>query len=188
MRGNWISSLLLAVLVAVLVAAPATDAWAIVALCESELALGDASGVERGILLGKHEYDPADGASHGDGSSRLGIALGEMLSDSWLSLPSGMGGAPLWPPREAPEQERPHCVIEHVSANPAHMAATSTSVLSQGTGAGSTFALAGTLLIPPQDSLQASLPPEARTILPTGPPGRLFRPPRGISPLRVVFL
>jgi len=53
------------------------------------------------------------------------------------------------------------------------------SCTSQGTGSGwSGFALASMSFYVPQFSPGASLPGEAKTVLPTGPPFELLRPPR----------
>lgn len=52
-------------------------------------------------------------------------------------------------------------------------------------GSSGGFAVPSELVIPPPAALQASLPPEARTILPAGPPWRWFRPPRTISSVLV---
>lgn len=51
------------------------------------------------------------------------------------------------------------------------------NLTSAGSGPGG-FALATDIVLPPETQLQANLSPEAKLILPTGPPYEFFRPPK----------
>ena len=95
----------------------------------------------------------------------------------------GMTGLPLMPTDEEREREaQQDCLLKMLHGSlmnaPADMSPSSNS-LSQLTGSGAGgFAAPSGKVSPPQAELQVSLPPEARMILPTGPPYRWFRPPR----------
>ncbi len=98
----------------------------------------------------------------------------------------GMTGLPLMPTDEEREREaQQDCLLKMLHGSlmnaPADMSPSSNS-LSQLTGSGAGgFAAPSDLVSPPQAELQASLPLEARMILPTGPPWRWFRPPRSFT-------
>ena len=95
----------------------------------------------------------------------------------------GMTGLPLMPTDEEREREAQkdrlltilHGSLMHA---PADMSPSSSSLSHlTGSGAGG-FAVPSDMVSPPQAELQASLPPEGRMVLSTGPPWRWFRPPR----------
>lgn len=153
------SNLILAVVALGLVFLAVPETKATVILCESELSADRGFGEELSAWI---TIDPVAVARE----SSLG----------------GMTGLPLLPTDEEREEEAQKdrmLKIAHGSlmTAPAGMSP-SPSTLSQTVSGAGGFAAPSDIISPPQAELQASLPPEGRTILPTGPPWRWFRPPR----------
>lgn len=122
-------------------------------------------------------------ASAGLGEGLAGLVKIDPVAIARETSLGGMTGLPLVPTddeREREAQKDRLLTIMHGSLMqpPADMSPSSNS-LSHLTGSGTGgFAAPSDLVSPPQAELQASLPPEARMNLPTGPPWRWFRPPR----------
>ncbi len=97
----------------------------------------------------------------------------------------GMSSLPIVPTEEERQREQQaenlFRTLRGAHMTPAGMSPSPSSPLAQAGGSSGGFAGPSELVIPPPSALQASLPPEARTILPTGPPYRWFRPPRAVS-------
>lgn len=90
----------------------------------------------------------------------------------------GMSSLPIVPTDEDRQREEQALTLHGTHMTPSAGMSPAPS-LAQSTGSSGSFAATSESVIPPPSALQASLPPEARTILPTGPPYRWFRPPRG---------
>lgn len=159
----------------------ATDARATLVLCESELSVPAEIPIAEPCrdFLGADPSCRAD-IFHKDLAARLRIDLSEIVGDSWLFWPPGAAGLPSEPAgderRREDERDRQERLLEVPRDAASSMSPSPT--LAQGSSSGPSSALPGNLVPPPQSAIQAALPPEARTILPTGPPWYWFRPPR----------
>ncbi len=149
MGKHWTRTIL-AVLAATLVAFATVDARAAVVFSQSDL----------GGLAGS-------GAALIEDSSYAEIAhdtMLELLSDDFQFYD------PMAKQPASPDVSPVLTPLSDMSPPPSHMVG--------GVGGVGGYALAGEATIPTSADIQASLAPEARQILPTGPPYRWFRPPR----------
>ena len=138
--------------------------------------------------------------SERDLSSHQGID--EELSP-WLQVDSaevarqsslgGMSGLPIVATEEERQREHEAEDLFHTLRGThmtpaAGMSPSPPNSLSQTGGSCGGFAVASELVVPPPAAIQATLAPEARAILPTGPPWRWFRPPKAYQCISAVFV
>ncbi len=86
--------------------------------------------------------------------------------------------APLFPSSSGPADDNSEPEIKVVSVALPGAGAIPASVNNTGSGSGG-FAVASELVVPSHAALQTGLPTEIKAVLPTDPPFRWFRPPKG---------
>lgn len=144
-------------------------------------ALWVAPGARAAVILSESEVS----ADAGLGRDLAALVKIDPVAIARETSLGGMTGLPLMPTGEEREREaQKDCLLRILHGSlmnaPADMSPSTNSLLQlTGSSAGG-FAAPSDTVSPPQTELQASLPPEARMILATGPPYRWFRPPRAV--------
>jgi hypothetical protein len=124
----------------------------------------------------------ADQFSSGRGGEidSLSVFHGQVADDDAISPGrAGMATATSGPSLPSDNQTDPPTFHPGESLGPSGGTAGQPNSFSQGSGGGAMSAAASVLASFSEPPFQTALPGEARTIMPTGPPFELLRPPRG---------